>query len=333
MNRQFAIALLSLTLVGAAVAQKTNGILVEVDSQRIADENWADGRISNGNGRYFVVELTEVATKKTHVIACQKAEKDCGLGTIDGRIPNHSRYFMKYIQSAYPDNARLFDDDDSRYPLQAGGGVELTGAVQVLDETVEPAQWVKMTGKTIVTHFFILKQKRAIKICSAAVTKNAAEGKCTLERIRMGLQSEEGCRCDLVDTPQPVPVEKLPCDVCSISNYSLPSPSDPSTYTVPAPDPATYTVPYLRNMIVTSITKVGVPAEIKGDAIILHNKLASSARLKAAVDGLPVPFAQQIAGATSFLNLLQKAQIKEYVLTNDAGYTGHYDMASGKITE
>lgn len=40
MNRLFAIAFLSLTLVGAAVAQKTNGTLVEVDSQRIADENW-----------------------------------------------------------------------------------------------------------------------------------------------------------------------------------------------------------------------------------------------------------------------------------------------------
>jgi len=78
---------------------------------------------------------------------------------------------------------------------------------------------------------------------------------------------------------------------------------------------------------------VGVHAEIKGDAIILHNKLASSTALKAAVDALPVPFAQQIAGATSFLNLLQKAQIKEYVLTNDADYTGHYDVASGKITE
>ena len=327
MNRLFAIAFLSLTLVGAAVAQKTNGILVEVDSQRIADENWADGRISNGNGRYFVVELTEVATKKTHVIACQKAEKDCGLGTIDGRIPNHSRYLMKYIQSAYPDNAKLFDDDNSRYPLQAGSGVELTGAVQVLDETVEPAQWVKMTGKTIVTHFFILKQKRAIKICSAAVTKNAAEGKCTLERIRMGLQSEESCRCDFVDSTQPLPLEKLPCEVCSISNVSSPSPSDPSTYTVPAPDPSSLVLTpaqqlRLRTMLVTSVTW-GIPAstEMKGDTYIVHSKLASSILF------------HRFVGMTALLNALQKAQIKEYVLTNDAGYTGHYDMASGTITE
>jgi hypothetical protein len=329
MNRQIAIALLSLTLVGAAVAQKTNGILVEVDSQRIADESWANGRISDGNGRYFVVEVTEVATKETHVIACQKAEKDCGLGTIDGRIPNHSRYLMKYIQSAYPDNAKLFDDDNSRYPLQAGGGVELTGAVQVLDGTVEPAQWVKMTGGTVVTHFFILKQKRAIKVCSAAVTKNAAEGKCTLERIRMGLQSEESCRCDFVDTPQPVPVEKLPCEVCSISNVSSPNPADTIGYLFPgAHDPSAQDqIQHLRTMLIDSIAQtaqkqgIEMHAEINGDAYIVHCKLLSSTQL------------HRLVGQTALLNLLQRAQIKEYVMTNDAGYTGHYDVASGKMTE
>ena len=72
----------------------------------------------------------------------------------------------------------------------------MTGAVQILDESVEPAKWVKMTAGMTVTHFFILKQKRRIKVCSAEVAKNAAEGKCTLERIRMGAPIEESCRCD-----------------------------------------------------------------------------------------------------------------------------------------
>ena len=327
MNRLFAIAFLSLTLVGAAVAQKTNGILVEVDSQRIADENWADGRISNGNGRYFVVELTEVATKKTHVIACQKAEKDCGLGTIDGRIPNHSRYLMKYIQSAYPDNAKLFDDDNSRYPLQAGSGGGIDRSRSSLGRNGRTRAVGEDDRENDCHPFFILKQKRAIKICSAAVTKNAAEGKCTLERIGMGLQSEESCRCDFVDSTQPLPLEKLPCEVCSISNVSSPSPSDPSTYTVPAPDPSSLVLTpaqqlRLRTMLVTSVTW-GIPAstEMKGDTYIVHSKLASSILF------------HRFVGMTALLNALQKAQIKEYVLTNDAGYTGHYDMASGTITE
>ena len=328
MNRQFAIALLSLTLVGAAVAQKTNGILVEVDSSRLADENSANGKITDGSGQYFMVEVTEVATGKTHVFACQKAEKDCGLGSIDGRIPNHARYLMKYIQSAYPDNAQLFPNDNSRYPLVAGGGVELTGAVQILDESVEPAKWVKMTGRMIVTHFVILKQKQANKVCSAEVAKNAAEGKCTLERIRLGVQSQESCRCTFVDTPQPLPVEKLPCEVCITANVSSPNPVDTIGYLFPgAHDPSAQDqIKRLRTMLVASIAEsaqrngIVAHAEIKGDTYILHSQLASTVQL------------HHLAGL-AFLNQLQKAQIKEIVLTNDAGYTGHYDMATGKITE
>jgi hypothetical protein len=331
MKKFIAIALLSLTSI--APAQKTDGILVEIDASRSGNESSAIGRLG-GTNLYFVLEVTEVATKKTFVIACQRTETDCGIGSVNGQMPNHARYLMKYIQSAYPDNAKLFPNDNSRYPLFAGRGVEMTGAVQVLDESVELPTWVKMTGKMTVSHFFILKQKQTRKVCPPAVLKATSEGKCTLARIRLGLQSEESCRCELIDTPEPLPMERMACEACDMSPPSpYPSPSDPSTYTIPAPDPVTYTVPYLRTMIVTSITKVGVPAEIKGDAIILHNKLASPARLKDAVDAMPVPFAQPIAGAASFLNLLQKAQIREYVLTNDAGYTGHYDMASGKITE
>lgn len=329
MNRLFAIAFLSLTLVGAAVAQKTNGILVEVDSSRLGDENSANGKITDGSGQDFMVEVTEVATGKTHVFACQKAEKDCGLGSIDGRIPNHARYLMKYIQSAYPDNAQLFPNDNSRYPLVAGGGVEMTGAVQILDESVEPAKWVKMTAGMTVTHFVILKQKQAYKVCSAEVAKNAAEGKCTLERIRLGVQSQESCRCTFVDTPQPLPVEKLPCEVCITSNVSSPNPADTIGYLFPgARDPSAQDqIQHLRTMLVDDnaqfAKKQGIVmyAEIKGDAYIVHCKQLSSTQL------------HRLVGQTALLSLLQRAQIKEYVMTNDAGYTGHYDVASGKITE
>ena len=91
MNRQFAIALLSLTLVGAAVAQKTNGILVEVDSSRLGDENSANGKITDGSGQYFMVEVTELLPGKPMFLPAKRQRKTAALEVLtDGYPTTHA---------------------------------------------------------------------------------------------------------------------------------------------------------------------------------------------------------------------------------------------------
>jgi hypothetical protein len=179
---------------------KTGGILVEVNAERAGDEISAIGNISRGDGYYLVFEVTEVATNKSHVIACLKSDADCGLYTPTGEIPHRARYLMKYAKSDYPENKPLKSKYETfvepRWEIVSGGGVELTGAVQILDETSEPEKWVTMT-KRGSTKFFILKQRQATQICPSQFNGGHYGGKCIT-----------------VVTPAPVPMKELPCAVC-----------------------------------------------------------------------------------------------------------------------
>ncbi len=92
MNRQFAIALLSLTLVGAAVAQKTNGILVEVDSSRLGDENSANGKITDGSGQVPLwLKLLKLRPGKPMFLPAKRQRKTAALEVLtDGYPTTHA---------------------------------------------------------------------------------------------------------------------------------------------------------------------------------------------------------------------------------------------------
>lgn len=206
MKKIITIALLNIVLVGVALAQretkpKTDGILVEINRERVGDEQSALGNISRGDGNYLMLEVTEVATKKTHVIACRASDSSVNAAIILGKLPHLSRYYMRYTKANYPENTVLdpkLSPGYNFFPLVSGTGVEITGPVQILNEDTDPEKWVAIPGRNWGTKkYFTLKQKQSHQICPSQSNGG-----------------HYGGTCRTVVTPEPVPVRELPCDVC-----------------------------------------------------------------------------------------------------------------------
>lgn len=86
---------------------------------------------------------------------------------------------------------------DNFFPLVSGTGVEITGPVQILDETTDPAKWVAIpVGNWGTKKYVILEQKQSHQICPSQFDGG-----------------HYGGTCITVVPPKPVPMKELPSEV------------------------------------------------------------------------------------------------------------------------
>jgi Sel1 repeat len=207
MKTLIAIASLCITLACPALAQKkpqpqTGGILVEIE--RVGNEYHASGQAIYNLGDFLVLEIEEVATQKTHLIACYRSDADCGLYVLGDGISEHdARYLMRNTKSDYPENKALTDT------VVSGIGVEMTGPIQFHDEN---GDWVQPPDKGRTNKFFFLKQKEMHLLFPPGHDSN----RCTLEKMRLGITPVSYCKGTPVYSW--VPMKEFPCAACTFTD-------------------------------------------------------------------------------------------------------------------